>query len=222
LLKPDVASFPVGEFLSAWLTENSSALDEMSGKKRIRFAIKRLLGMQAPRHTLTEMVNALCQSVSQPLVLVLPPNGELINWANQQANQGEPAKISELDVDSVSVYLADFLRIFAGLNVAGVVVQLPDETSVNPELLALYSPIINVAKHYDWAFGIQVNAPVELNDSDSVLDMVLSDHANANSGMLDEEFWDGSRVKTDSGFYFGKVDPDLTPEIVLSRLASLK
>jgi hypothetical protein len=222
LLKPGVAPLNLGNFLKAWLDANPVALSEMRGKKRVRVAIKRLLGMDEPRSIIREIVSALCESISQPVVLVLPTNGELINWANQKANNAEAQELTEIDIDSVSVYLADFLRAFSGLNVAGVVVHLPEGTALNPELLDLYSPIINVAKHYHWAFGVQVSNPEEINDSDNVVDLVISDHAAANGQVLDAGFWEGAEAaRPENGFYFGEVDAALLPEAVLARLATL-
>lgn len=223
LLKPGVAPINVGNFFKAWLDSNPAALSEMSGKKRVRFAIKRLLGLDGPRAVIREIVSALCESVSQPVVLVLPTNGELINWANGKANNAQPQDLTDIDIDSVSVYLADFLRTFSGLNVAGVVVQLPDTTALNPELLDLYSPIINVSKHYHWAFGVQVRNPQEINDSDDVVDLIISNNTAVNGRMLEEGFWKGGEAtKPENGFYFGEVDASLKPELVLERLATLK
>ncbi len=223
LLKPDVAPLPIADFLAQWLASHSSVLADMSGKKRIRFAIKKLLGMNGPRNMLREMVGSLCDSLSQPVVLVLTPNGDLINWANQMANQAEPVQICELDVDSVSVYLADFLRIFAGLDVAGVLIRLPEGTEVNAELLDLYSPLINVSRHYKWAVGVQVDKPVSIDDSDSLLNYVISNRSEANGQVLDADFWSGGSFnKTPSNFYYAEIDPSLQPELVLERLASLR
>ncbi len=222
LLKPGVAPVNVGNFLKSWLDANPAALSEMSGKKRVRFAIKRLLGLEVPRTIIREIVSALCESVSQPVVLVLPTNGELINWANQKANGTKPQQLTEIDIDSVSVYLADFLRAFSGLNVAGVLMQLCEGQAVNPELLDLYSPIINVAKHYHWALGVQVQNPTELNDSNAALDLVISNHPAANGQVLGTDFWEGvETAQPETGFYFGEVDAALQPEVVLERLATL-
>jgi hypothetical protein len=228
LLKPGVAPVNLGNFLKAWLDANPAALSEMSGKKRVRFAIKKLLGLEAPRAVIRDIVSALCESVSQPVVLVLPTNAELINWANQKANptmiQGSaPPELTDIDIDSVSVYLADFLRAFSGLDVTAVVVQLPEGSALNPELLDLYSPMINVSKHYHWAFGVQVINPEEINDSDEVVDLLISNHANANGQVLDAGFWKGAEaVKPERGFFFSEVDAKLQPEAVLERLLTLK
>ncbi len=223
LLKPAVAPVNLGSFFQAWLTENSAVLNEMSGKKRVRFAIKRFLGQEGHRGVIREIVAALCESVSQPVVLVLPTNGELINWANQAANGVGPANLTEIDIDSVSVYLADFLRTFAGLKVAGVLVQLPRGSAVGPDLLELYSPIVNVAKHYHWCFGVQVADPVSLEDPDGQIDLVLSNHADAQGQPLDDAFWQhGEHTAGRTGLWFSQLDATLAPELVLDRLQSLR
>lgn len=225
LLKPDVAPVNLDNFLRAWLDANPVALNEMGGKKRVRFAIKRLLGMDGPRTIIREIVSALCQSVSQPIVLVLPRNGELINWANQKANGAGPQELTEIDVDSVSVYLADFLRAFSGLDVAGVLVQLPAGTRICPALLELYSPIINVARHYHWAMGMQVAESSNMSDPDEHLDYVIADSAQAcTTGMAQApSFWDtGTANWRAPGFVFAQVPAQLQPELVLERLATLR
>jgi hypothetical protein len=224
LLKPGVAPVNLDNFLKAWLDANPAALSEMSGKKRVRVAIKRLLGMDGPRAIIREIVSALCESVSQPVVLVLPTNGELINWANQKANAAEPKDLTDIDIDSVSVYLADFLRAFSGLNVAAVLVQLPEGTDINPELLDLYSPIINVARHYHWAMGIQVSA-APVSDPDEVLQYVIADtlQSCATGVVHSDAFWNGEPAKwLAPGFVYAHVAENMEPDLVLARLTALR
>jgi hypothetical protein len=224
LLKADVAPVHLGRFLHAWLDANPAALTEMSGKKRVRFAIKRLLGMDGQRKVIREIVSALCDSLSQPVVLVLPPNGDMINWANTKANGAEPVELTEIDIDSVSVYLADFMRAFSGLDVAGVLVQLPVGTEVCPELLELYSPIINVARHYHWAMGMQV-AGADVTDPDDHLQYVITDSVQAcTTGMLQApSFWEAGVAEWNTpNFVYAEVPTDLQPELVLERLAALR
>lgn len=228
LLKPGVAPVHLDRFFAAWLSANPAALAEMQGKKRIRFALRKLLGMDAPRDRVREIVSALCASLSQPVVLVLPPNGELINWANQAANGAPAAEITEVDIDAVSVYLADMVRAFGGLDVAGVLVQLPDGTAVDAQLLALYSPIINLAGHYHWAFGVQVSTAPELSDAEEKIDFAITDRctgqlAAPQARVLGDEFWEnGQHGPSEDGFFYARVPENVTPEVVLARLHDLR
>lgn len=222
-LQPSVVPVHVGRFFNAWLDENGAVRDEMSGKTRARFAIKRFLGLAGPRLVIRAIVGALCDAVSQPVVLVLPTNGTLINWANQAANGTGPVELSDIDIDSVSVYLADFLRTFAGLEVAGVLLQLPTGSKVDPQTLELYSPIINLAKDYHWSFAVQVADPVEVSDPEKKIDLVLSNHGCARGRFIPKNFWtDGEFDRDHQGVWFAAPHPDLAPELVLERLAQLR
>lgn len=223
LLRAQVAPVYLGRFLRAWLNENPAALSEMSGKKRVRFAIKRLLGNEDQRQLIREIVSALCDSRSEPVVLVLPPNAELINWANQMANGSDPVPLSEIDIDSVSVYLADYMRAFSGLNIAGVLVELPEGTDISPQLLDLYSPIVNVTKHYRWALGMACSGGA-LDDPERLLQFVVSDHAvDGVTGVVQgEAFWHGQEIDWQPpNFVYARVPPEMSPELVLDRLAFL-
>ena len=224
LLKPGIAPVNIGNFLAAWLDANPAALAQMGGKNRIRFATKKLLGMDVPRVIIREIVSALCELSPPPVVLVLPPNGELVDWANRQVNITLAQELSETDIDSVSVYLADFLRAFSGLNIAGVLVRLPRGQGINPEFLELYSPILNVCKHYRWAVGMEVQQPPELRDSNKLLDFLISDVPGASSCILEEDFWNGSEAGgvPEGGFYYARLDARMNPERVLERLATLR
>lgn len=225
LLNPGVAPLNMGRFFAAWLQGNPGALVEMRGKKRIRYALRKFFGLEQQRELIRAIVSALGQSVSQPLVLVLPPNGELINWANHMANNAGPAEISDIDVDTVSVYIADFMRLFSGLNVAAVVAQLPAGTDVTPELLDFYSPIINVAKHYHWAMGIQLNGDAQVTDPQGLLQFIIAEqaHDGSLSGRVQSDaFWQGGAPDWQApGFVYATVPPDLQPERVLERLQTI-
>lgn len=223
LLKPGVAPINLMNFFAQWLSENTIALNEMAGKKRIRVAIKRFLGLEQPRKQIREIVSALCATLNEPVVLVLPENGELIKWAHKAANGVEVEELTEIDIDSVSVYLADFLRCFSGLDIAGVLVQVPEQTDITPELLELYSPIINVSKHYHWALGMQVSGQCTINDREEILDFVINNQDLGCAKALNGDFWDKGEFKPiESGFYFSHIDTNLQPEMVLDRLAQLR
>jgi hypothetical protein len=101
-------------------------------------------------------------------------------------------------------------------------VQLPEGQAINPEFLELYSPIINVSKHYHWALGMQVNDPTEINDSNNDVDLVISNSTVANGHILGTDFWEGSNAtKSENGSYYAEVDAKMKPELVLDRLATL-
>lgn len=218
LLKPDVAMFDVMAFFKAWLGENNSALAEMRGKKRVRFALKKLLGMEEPRELMREIVDGLLATLSQPLFLLLPPNAEFLNWANMQANHTEERQISDFDVDTVSVYFADYLRTFSGLDIAGAIIQLPEGDSVDVTTAELYSPIINVAKHYRWSAGAVASQPSGVELDQVPLDFFFSDTA-ANASLLGAEAWSEDFSPASSSMLFANVPAVLAPALAADCVA---
>jgi hypothetical protein len=113
------------------------------------------------------------------------------------------------------------------MDVVGVMIQLPARTSINQNLLELYSPIINVARHCHWAFGIEVSAPAEVSDPDSLVDFVISEEPvtanDVRSGLsLNGTFWNGTGSPEHIGFYHAAVPADIAPEIILRRISELK
>lgn len=222
LLSPSVAPINLGSFLAAWLDENTGALVEMRGKKRIRFALKKLLSLEQLREQIRAIVSALCETLAEPIVLVMPQNAELINWANNKANNVGPAEISDIDIDSVSVYLADFLRVFNGLNVSAVVIDLPAPV-VSTDQLDLYSPIVNVAKHYHWKLGAKVSSDAIIDTDISGLDFFLGNTPDNGTLCLDAQFWhEGVLSELPCNIYYAQVPEHLAPELVLERLSNLK
>lgn len=218
LLKPDVAVFDVMAFFKAWLEENTHARAEMRGKNRVRFALKKLLAMEDPRELIREIIDGLLATLSQPVFLLLPPNAEFVNWANMHANNTAERQISDFDVDTVSVYLADFLRIFSGLDVAGAIIQLPEGESVGATTAELYSPIINVARHYRWSAGAVAPRPSEVELDQIPLDFFFSD-TDANAGLLGADAWHQDYLPASSSMVFASVPALLPPALAAECVA---
>ncbi|MEM1141461.1 MAG: hypothetical protein AAF671_05635 [Pseudomonadota bacterium] len=219
LLKPDLAVFDVQTFYRHWLEENFGVLSEMRGKRRIRFALKKLLSMDEPRALLRDLASALLNSVSQPLVLLLPENNEFVNWANMRANGGELREVTDLDTDTVSVYFADFLRTFSGLDLAGVILQLPQGSEIGSNLKELYSPVLNVCRLYQWSAGALAMTPSLLGDADLPLDFWISDHPRAPGYVLDESAWSSEQVKSSATLLFSCVPSGIDPGEAIDQIS---
>ena len=101
--------------------------------------------------------------------------------------------------------------------------QLPEGQGISPELLELYSPILNVCKHYRWAVGMQIAQDVAVSDPQQALDFIVGNSGDATSVAVGNDFWKGGSVPPlDAGFYFSQLGPELNPEQVLDRLALLR
>lgn len=222
LLKLGVASIPLGDYFNWWITQKPAALEEMHGKKRVGFALKKFLANTSLRKDLKDLISAAAASSSTPFVLSIPSPRQLLPWAHGTANQLSESAIDleEVAVDSATVYLADFLREFADTQLAGVLVYEADNAELESEQLALYQPIVNIGDAYQWAIGVYAPSSV---GTFSALDLMISEN-NEDCGIiarpLPDNFW-SKGGKSDSDFAYGKVPADAIPEKVLEVLAGL-
>jgi hypothetical protein len=217
LLRSDVMQLAVDAICHAWIDAHPALAIVMASKTRPVFALKTLLTDLALREHLLALFQGLRASFTDTaLALVCPSPRAWLLSAFQRVHGVEAAEIDDDNIDSASVYIADFLRIFcdAGLDI----VLLKESDGIVPPV-ALYQSICNVAEHYRWTIGIRVTQELSCQP----LDFVISPHTAA-SQELTSEFWADQTVPDfpAQGFLFAQVPANVQPERVLSRLAQLR
>ena len=141
LLPSDLIILPVGRMLVA-----CASPVELAAKPRGAEPLRSLLGNVLTRGRIVETI----QMIPAPaLALGLPAPAELAVLAARKVGLAAPG-IDEDLVDDASVYVAEFLRIFAGERIAGIVLTEGAEGSV---FRALYAPIRKVAASYGWNYA---------------------------------------------------------------------
>lgn len=161
------------------------------------------------------------------VVLQLPsPSALLIALGEDSAN------IDFDMLDDTAILLADLLRGFAELPVAGVVlvfkasdVDLGDESEACETLQG-------VAGHYDWVFALSLeseNMAESLDDLSADLHLIatldatrLDDQQRPTGGGLNNDFWNGNVLPSvDKACLYGYVPAELDPKLVVERAATL-
>lgn len=223
VLSADALSLPLMEVLTAWLQANPQALMDMSGKKRVRYAVKKLLTHPVFRHDLKELLSSIAGVISGDIYVVLPGNSAVTRWAHTQANPDtEPFDLSELDVDSVSVYLADLVREFKECGVKAVIATVENEDMASGARPELYQPIANVAEHYQWSFGCLLTAEAGDEGFKNGAGMVISRGAAGNVALLNDAFWQDGVLPQPAPVLYSPVPVDLAPEQIRKQIAGLK
>ncbi len=227
ILAVERLSIPMMGFLDNWVAGHPHVLQTMTGKKRVRFAIKRLLTNTELRADLLELMTSCCAMVDAEVLLEVPSNASLISWAHGLANPGvtmEP--LTELDIDSSSVYLADTVRQLKPAGIAGIVSTLSDADLAAGASAELYQPLANVAENYRWQFAFR--KPLVAAHFDSGQWYCLgdgSDSENSDMVSLPTSFW---RSKAEVGsalpgtWYYSELPAFAEPEIVRSNIAHLR
>jgi hypothetical protein len=199
----------------------------MAARSRPGYALRALLGDEQARGTAAEAVRVLAAaSGSVPLVLTVPAPGRwLVAAARQAGSDPEPPDTGQ--AETAAIYSADFLRLFAGTGVDGLLLhegQVPAGELIDPEA---YRPVLNVADHYEWPVLIQTDAAAAwphgpVPDVAVWLGSAAPGKPAGRWGMIaDAGFWDGADPPTEADLVLAPVPAAADPEAVMKRVRAL-
>ena len=199
----------------------------MAARSRPGYALRTLLGDEQARGTAAEAVRVLAAtSGSVPLVLTVPAPGRwLVAAARQAGSDPEPPDTGQ--AETAAMYSADFLRLFAGAGVDGLLLDegpVPAGELIHPEA---YRPVLNVADHYEWPVLIRTGAAAAWPHG-PVPDVAVWLGSAGPGGpagrwgvVAGADFWDGVDPPTGAGLVLAPVPAAADPEAVMKRVRAL-
>lgn len=224
LLKSGVIALPMEPMVRAVVAADEAIVANMRGKSRTTFPLRKLLEEPALRSALTGLLAPLrAAHASRPLALLLPSPRAFLALAYELAFS-EKAEISDDDVSSAAVYLADLLREFAASGIDAVV--LVESGAGHDADLAEVEPIANKALDYRWQLGLldaTRSAPLPATSRvDFLISASLPDAAPGGQMLV---YGEGAapavRPRGQGQFRYVVVDPGAQPEALLAWLATL-
>jgi len=226
LLNSDVIVIPVGDMTDAWLQLHSDLRAAMGEKKRTIFALRTLIADAGLRTQLFDLAQGLQACFpGTPFVLSLPSPRRWVLDAYRQAHGADSdPEIGEDETDSAAVYIADFLREFAEVQIAGILLEeSPESTPSSAGELEWYQPVLNVAEHYRWDVGIRQNSAFAFPIASSSISYAIAPGSveGVISGVAaTSDFWNGTAPPDvpNGGFLFAEIPADGTPEKVLEQI----
>ncbi len=242
MLRSDILSIPIIRFFENWLRIHPEALEKWKGKKPT-FVCKKILTEEEPLQVLLEVTNGLKNLYPEqlPLVLVLSSPGQWLRLIQNHLSEEKATSFDSEAIESVAIYLADFLRHFSTSGISAILFEDQDDELVClNEWGELVQPVINVGKHYQWSTGIRLKSDVaeDVLQSLSSLDFILFADASPSAihslwqqglahigGGLNENFWNQGEIfpSSDSrGLAFGTIPAMAQPEKVLERLREFR
>ncbi|MDB5986882.1 MAG: hypothetical protein JWR16_1935 [Nevskia sp.] len=229
LLKADVVPVPLAPLIEAWLAAHPELAKAMGEKKRALFPLKALLADAALRAHLVDLLGSLRSSFGKlPMALVLPSPRRWIALAYAQANgSADGIDIGADEVDSASVYVADFLRAFGEIGINALLLEEAADNQPSVAELEWYQPVINVAAHYRWDVGLRLPGAAADLGKGGGLGFVIATApiAGVPTGVAAAPaFWTGAAAPAcpAGGFRFAEVPADANPEKVLDLLGALR
>ncbi|KFF61091.1 hypothetical protein JF66_00035 [Cryobacterium sp. MLB-32] len=213
LLKSDVALLSLDRLYGHQLEANLGLQSAMSAKSRTGYALRTLLADTALLAYVTEFATTFSKTQRAPIVLQIPSP---LQWLARTHHFSGTTDVSGLDADNAenaSMYVADWLRNFAGLPLAGVLLDdrtPPGADNTAEVALDTYSPVANVTEHYQWTLALRTASGVNVHG------------ASASGGIIDPAFWlQNDESLPDGDFLLGEIPSGAVPEDVLTRILAL-
>ena len=223
----DAILVDVGDMFAQRAAADQRLRAAMAARSRPGYALRTLLGDEQARGTAAEAVRVLAAtSGSVPLVLTMPAPGRwLVAAARQAGSDPEPPDAGQAETGAI--YSADFLRLFAGTGVDGLLLhegRIPAGELIHPEA---YRPVLNVADHYEWPVLIQTDAAAAwphgpVPDVAVWLGSAAPGEPAGRWGIVAEaDFWAGADPPTGADLVLAPVPAAADPEAVMQRVRAL-
>ena len=213
LLRPDVALLDLNRLYGHLTTGNTGLASDMAARSRTGYALRTLLGNADLNGAVLDFVTVFARTARQPVVLRIPSPMEWLLGTHHFSGAADASDLDADNAENASMYVSDWLRAFAGLPVAGLVLdnRTPAGAARGVHVpLEAYTPIANLAGNYRWTLG-------QLDD-----DLVRLQGDPAVGAYIPARFWLEPDVALPAGdFYVGELPSAASPEGVLARLETL-
>ena len=232
MFRSDALLVDLGDLLAWRAADDDSLRAAMAARSRPGFALRTLLADEQARTVAADAVTAVAASAGVlPVVLSVPSPARWLAVAAALRRAPETAPDPDR-AETAAMYTADFLRIFAGRGVDGL---LLDEGAVSAgELIhpEAYRPVLNVADHYGWPvliraggapawpFGAVTGIAAWLGSAPENPD-ARGQGAGRWGIVASAEFWHGADPPAPADLVLAAVPADADPDTVMQRVRSL-
>jgi hypothetical protein len=227
MFNSDALLVDLGDLYAQLVADDDELLAAMAGRSRSGYALRVLLADEQARAVAREAVSAVASTAGVvPVVLSLPSPSYWLRITAEQTRQD----VTPPDVDraeTAAMYVADFLRTFAGSGVDGLLLDegpTPAGDLVDPEA---YRSVFNVADHYEWPVLVRSDATSAwphgvVAGVAAWLGSAAVGQPIARWGLVaGRDFWSGQDGTAPSDLVFAVVPPDADPEVVMQRVRAL-
>jgi hypothetical protein len=228
MFRSDALLIDLGDLFARRVRGDDQLRAAMAARSRAGYALRILLGDEKARAVAVVAATAVTASADVfPVVLSVPSPARWLAVAAILAGT-ETAPDPER-AETAALYIADFLRTFAGCGVDGL---LLDEGALSARDLihpGAYRPVLNVADHYGWPTLIRAgSAPAwPFGDVTGIAGWLGSDpspheHPARRWGIVaNAEFWDGADPPMAADLVLAAVPADADPDAVMHRVRAL-
>ncbi len=213
LLDPDAVWVDVEAFHANALQDAPALVASLAARKRTGYALRTLLADAELVESLAQMLVVLSDACRRPVVVDIPSPARWLSRAHALA--GTPLDEVTADAaDSASMYLAEWLGKLGSPNVGLVLLDgrvTPGDAALETdEVLADYTSVLNVARHYGWSVALRTEAGVQVGEDEPSI------------GVLPAQWWASGNDAPAGDVLLGTIPTDVSPETVLDEIARLR
>ncbi|AXT85648.1 hypothetical protein C6I20_10895 [Aeromicrobium sp. A1-2] len=219
LLDPDATLVALDRWYDHRVASDEGLRASMAAKTRTGYALRTLLADPESNRQVLELVTIFTQTQRRPVILHIPSPRRWLERTHAFSGAATTDALDSDDAENASMYVADWLRGFASLPIAAVMLDDRDRdrdrdrgsgAGGSPVALSVYTPLANATSNYGWSLAMR---------SDDAVQVWGSDVAGA---LIPEGFWSASGAATPAGdFLLGAVPEAAVPEIVRSRIGEM-
>lgn len=211
LLDPDATLVALDRFYDFLVSSDERLRASMGVKKRTGYALRTLLADSESNRRVLELVTIFTKTQRRPVILHIPSPRR---WLERTHIFSDVTTIDALDSDAAenaSMYVADWLRNFAALPIAAVMLDDRNAGSGGiPVPLSAYTPLANATSNYGWGLAMRGDDRVQLWDSDTEGVLIAPDFWSATDGTLPS-----------GDFLLGTIPATAVPERVRAKISEM-
>lgn len=213
VLASDLVLLSLDRFYTHRVESTGDLRQAMGARTRTGYALRTLLADAEATRLAVELATVFTRTQRHPVVLQIPSPMQWLVRTHFSAST-DPAELDADDAENASMYVADWLRGFADLNLAAVLLDDRTVTGGTPPVtvpVATYSPVANVTDHYRWTLAQRSEDQIEVHGTGRL------------GSVVPPGFWlDDDGALPDGDFLLGEIPPTAVPEFVLARIAGLE
>ena len=218
VLASDLVLLSLDRFYAHRVESTSDLRQSMAARTRTGYALRTLLADAETTRLAVELATVFTRTQRRPVMLQIPSPMQWLVRTQHFSGSTDPAELDADDAENASMYVADWLRGFADLNLAAVLLDDRTVTGGTPPMpvpVATYSPVANVTDHYRWALAQRGDAQIEVHGTGHLGSVVPPGFWLDDDGALPSCALPGGE------FLLGEIPPTAVPEFVLARIAGL-
>lgn len=213
ILRSDLILLSLDRFYTHRVESTGDLRQAMGARTRTGYALRTLLGDVDTTRLAVELTTVFTKTQRHPVVLQIPSPMQWLRRTHVFSAATDPGELGADDAENASMYVADWLRAFAKLNLAAVLLDDRAASGGTPPVtvpLATYSPVANVTNHYRWALAQRSSGQIEVHGTGRL------------GSVVPPAFWlDEDGTLPDGDFLVAEIPPTAVPEDVLARIAGL-